>query len=241
MAYIENFHPRLAETAPDGHFKGDLLAMFNDGYVVDSQHLLQKPNEPGRVTHALLPEAVTQARIIPRLAILHTQASSGRASNAAMLNYLRNSSNLEPHLVGPQMDDGKVVQVMPFNVRADVSAKANGFYLPGRSGYYGALSAETQDNGGKTVNQTPWTMAQLGTLCGWLTAVCFTYRIACTDVGWELGSGIAPHNRWPSWSQSAHSCPGTARSNQMDAVRAEVANRLIPLYQACGEACPGAE
>lgn len=239
MTYVPNFHPRLAQKLSDGNFKGDVLAYLNDGYVITDRHMLVNPNKPGQIVHKLLPEAGTQPKITPRLAILHTQAGGSKASNENMWSYINRASNLEPHIIGPEMATGNVIQCVPFNVRADVNAAANSFQLLDRPGTFGALSAETQDNGGATVNQTPWTWPQIGFLVGWLTAACFTYQFSCGDVPHPKGSGIAPHNRWNEWSMSAHSCPGSARTVQMDGIRGAVATRLADIYQHCGENCPG--
>lgn len=237
MTFLDTAHPRLLELAPNGQAKVDFLAWFNDAYVIDKNHMLVNPNN-NLITHKLLPEAASQSKIDPHMVVLHTQASGGRASNENSYGWAIRGTNIEPHIFGPQMDDGKMMQTMPFNVRADCTGSANRFRQSGV--YKGAIAFETQDNGNTSVNKTPWTWIQIGPLVGAVTALCFTYRILCGDCAWEFGSGIAPHNRWAGWSPGGHSCPGTARSAQMDGIRGAVATRLATIYEAVGESCPAA-
>lgn len=230
--YISNPHPNLAIDA-----RCDQLAWLNDGFVVNDQHELVNPNHPELIKQHYLPEALMQKKITPRMIILHTQAGKGKASNDQLFNWCLIGTNLEPHIIGPEMDSGAMLQAIPFNVRADSSAAANGFLYNGI--YYGALSAETQDLGDATVDKTTWTWPQIRSLVGWMTACCAAYTISCGDVAYPQGSGIAPHNRWPGWTQSGHSCPGKARTSQMDGLRGAVAERLAKYYEVAGLSCPG--
>lgn len=252
-----NYLPRLMETTPPDaqgnvHLKGDVLAINNNGAAIDANHLLigdphlQNIHPP---LGPLLPEAHTQPKIIPRLIILHTQAAGGPATNQQAFAFASLAQNVgEAHFYGPQMADALYCQAMPFNVRADSNLAANRFQLPGHQGlndpWYGAIAIETQDNGGATLNDTPWTLVQIDALVTICTALCFSYLIACTVPTWPLGSGIGQHNLFANdphypWSATGHSCPGAARTRQMDVIRNLVAQRLAKIYSDCGESCPG--
>lgn len=236
--YIANPHPRLAALAPNGQPKVDFLAWYNDGFVIDAEHLLA--GRPELVKVDLLPEATTQPKITPRGLVLHTQGGSRQATNEQARSFFLRLSSNESHLVGPQMVDGKVIQLMPFNVRADSNYLGNEWWYQGK--LYGHLSIETQDSGFLAVplDRDPWTLPQLNVLAGIATALCATYGISCGDMPTPTSSGIVAHNRWPAFTKSGHNCPGPARTRQVDWVRAEVAKRLAAYYAAVGETCPGA-
>lgn len=180
----------------------------------------QEPADVPPLQVKLLPQATTQAEIIPWLIINHTQASGGQVSLASAWSYdTRRTDGIEAHLLCSM--EGEVWQTMPFTVVAHTSYKANRFYVDG-VGYVGQISVESQDLGGASVNQTPWTPAQFETLCQAWAAVCVTYGIPVQDVTSPFGRGVAQHNRWADWSKSAHSCPGTARTAQMPQMRARI-------------------
>lgn len=234
---MENEHPRLAELVGQ-HTKGDILAINNGGVYVDSRHVLVGSD---RLRYRPLPEATIAPTIAPRMSILHTQAGSTKATNDQAWNWANRPEVVgEAHFYGPEMDGGAMLQAMPLNRRADSQYKANRFQLPnGDPTWWGAVSFETQDAGSASLNATQWTWDQIGTLCAALTAIHFTYRMRCTPCGWYLDGGISQHNAFPNdWSLTAHSCPGTARTRQMDGIRHEVAARLAKIYTDCLEECP---
>lgn len=233
---MDNEHPRLSVMVGE-HSKGDILAINNGGVYVDNRHVLVGSD---RLSYRPLPEATIAPQIVPRMSVLHTQASSTKATNDQAWNWAnRPEVTGEAHFYGPELAGGKMLQAMPLNRRADSQYKANRFQIPNDTNWYGAISFETQDEGSGSLNATPWSWDQIGTLCAALTAIHFTYRMFCTPCGWYLDGGISQHNAFPNeWSLSAHSCPGTARTRQMDGIRAEVARRLGKIYTDCGESCP---
>lgn len=171
-----------------------------------------------------LPEATTQARLVPTQFIMHTQASgSAKVPNKnSWAWWNRTDVKAEAHFLLSMSPDtepeGAIWQVIPINVRADNNVKSNDR----------AVSIETQDNGGATVDVTPWTDFQvtwLGALLAWLN---LRGNVPLQMVGplWS-DPGYAPHNLFPNdWSTSAHSCPGKARTKQIgDVVR--VAQQII--------------
>lgn len=238
MTYIPNPHPALAELTPNGQAKVDFLAWFNDGYVIDDHHLLA--GRPDMITIKLLPEARQQNVIHPGLIIKHTQGGSKKSTNANLWTYCNNQTVVdEPHVAGPQMDDGKMLQMMPFNITAHCSKDANYFLRDGKP--CGAISFETQDLGSDNadINKTPWTLQQLNSSAGALTACCATYGIRCTAPAWYRDNGIGHHNLFVEWSKRIpNACPGNARIRQMDWLRQEVAGRLGNYYNAVGMVCP---
>lgn len=233
---IFNYHTRLQERTSKGYIKGDILRLHNIVYITDTNILDGDP----RIEVKLLPEASTQPEIRPWMSILHTQAGSLKATNLQAWNYANRSEiKNEAHFYGPNMDTGAIIQAMPLNRRADSNLKANSFKHPLSDAVNsGAISFETQDNGSRFLDITPWTLPQIDTLVACLTAIHFTYTIHCTDCTGPYSQGISPHNRYPEWSASAHSCPGKARTRQMDAIRHAVAERLAYIYQDCEESCP---
>lgn len=239
MSYIPNPHPHLAEPAPNGQPKVDFLAWFNNGWVIDDRHLLANPSAPHLLTVKLLPEAATQPKINPRGVVHHTQGGTKKATNEQVWSLCsRDEWKSEPHIIGPEMATGRVLQAIPFDTRADSNKDGNRWLHDGR--WWGHLSIETQDSGYANVplKNDPWTLPQLDVLAGIDTAACATYGIRCGDMGAWNASGLAPHNRWPQFSSSSHNCPGPARTAQMDWVRGEVARRLAAYYAAVGEVCP---
>lgn len=232
---MDNEHPRLSVMVGD-HSKGDILAINNGGVYVDRRHVLVGSD---RLSYRPLPEATVQATIVPRMSILHTQAGSRKATNEQAWNYAnRPDIKGEAHFYGPEMEGGAMLQAMPLNKVANSQYKADHFQLPNDTNWYSAICFETQDNGSATLNKTEWSWDQIGTICAALTAIHFTYRMYCTPCGWYLDGGISQHNAFPEWSLTAHSCPGTARTRQMDGIRHEVASRLGKIYTDCGESCP---
>lgn len=164
-----------------------------------------------------LPENATQTkRAHLSQFIMHTQASGGKASNTASWNWAaRPDVKAEPHFLlamDPATEPlGGLWQIMSTDVQADNNVAANPT----------AVSIETQDLGGATVDQTPWTEYQLDTLAAllaWLN-LNVNNRVPMQLCPTPTGAGYAPHNRFPnSWSSSAHSCPGKARTAQIPEV-----------------------
>lgn len=195
-------------------------------YGIDSDGWLYtiEPGGPDLIISPL-PEAATQAKITPRLIINHTQAGPAKTSWKNLQAYLNQAGvNLEPHLIIEM--DGLVVQLMPFTRKADCSYKANGFYIG--STYCGALSVETQDLGGATLNTTPWTDAQFESMAQVWAASCVKYAIPVQEVATWNGQGVSYHSRHPEWSADAHRCPGPARQAQMPALLARIRSIITP-------------
>ena len=188
------------------------------------------------VIRKALPEASTQPLIVPRLAIMHSNAGPTKLSWWNLWQYLaRDTITHEAHCM-PQMD-GTMVQAMPFVRRADCNYKANRWLHNGT--YYGAISFETQDNGSPTLPTTPWTLAQITSMANALAAACVAYRIPCTAVTSYHGAGIGYHSQFPEWSvYTGKTCPGAARIRQMDHLRHMVAQRVAAFYNKCGGSCP---
>lgn len=243
MSYIPNPHPNLASPTPNGQARVDFLAWFNEGFVVTDGHLLANPANPELIYTRLLPEAYTQLPIKPVLAIMHTQAGNGKASNDQVYGWLaREDVKLEPHIIGPEMVTGAMLQVVPFDRKADCNLAANRFVSVVRACWAGAVSFEMQDLGGKTLDNTPMTERQLQSVVGLLTAACATYEIPCIAVPKTtqrtMWKGLSYHAKNGEWSASSHSCPGASRIAQFPWVVHEVATRLAHVYGAWGIGCP---
>ena len=211
--------------------KVDIMRFVTGGYWLDDKHVLHGPG----VTYKPLPEAASQPFISPRSAIMHSQAGPRKTSWEALWTFMfRKNVDHEPHTIANL--DGTIVQVMPFNRRADCNAKANGWWWNGT--YYGALSCETQDNGSPLLATTPWPLEQLTSTANMLTVQAAAYKIACTaPVKWD-DTGIGYHSQFKEWSiYKGKTCPGAARIRQMDELRRMVANRLAAYYEVAGGSC----
>lgn len=166
-----------------------------------------------------LPEANMQGPTLATQFIMHTEASGGRASNDASWRYwARDDIRSEAHFLlamDPSTESlGALWQTIPINIRADNNVKSNDR----------AISIETQDWGGSTVDTTPWTDFQirwLGALLAWLHLNPRS-EVPMHLVGPKWSDpGYAPHNLFPNdWSTSGHSCPGKARTKQIPDVAA---------------------
>jgi hypothetical protein len=227
-------HPAFAGTALDGKTPKLTVARecFGGMWIDDRSWLMGDAN----VIRKPLPEASTQPRIIPRLAIMHSNAGPTKQSWLNLWGWMnRDTVSGEAHCV-PQLD-GTMVQVMPFTVRADCNYKANRWYRDGK--YYGAISFETQDNGSATLPTTPWTLAQITSMANALAAICVAYRIPCTATTSAYGAGIGYHSQFPEWSiYVGKTCPGAARIRQMDQLRRMVAERVATFHNRAGGSCP---
>lgn len=186
----------------------DRSAMSVDPAVIHASARAGATRYPFSSWHPL-PENATQPGITPTQLILHTEASGGKASNQASWNYwARTDIVAEAHFLLDM--DGDMWQAMDTVRRADNNVKSN----------VRAISIETQDLGGATVDVTPWTEAQLEQLAG-LAAWChLRYGIPLTPCPAFDEPGMSPHNAFPAqWSTSAHSCPGRIRTTQIAEIR----------------------
>lgn len=178
----------------------------------------------------LLPEAKTQARITPRLVILHTNGGSRTSTPAQLRSFLGGTSDggVESHLdIGL---DGAVWQFMPFDVRADANVAANRFQVSGDPTWYGAISIETQDHGylQGPIDADPWTPEQCDSIVEFLRWANGELGIPLVRVTAPNGMGVAAHRDFPQWSGSAHSCPGKARAAQVDELISRAADQGEP-------------
>lgn len=228
-------HPAFLGKGLDGKTpKVDLIKFITGGYWLDSLAILHGPG----VTYKPLPEVATQPIIVPRNAIMHSQAGPRRTPWQALWNYMaRPDIHLEAHTLANL--DGTLIQTMPFNRRADCNYKANSWVH--NSVRYGALSCETQDLGYPTLAITPWTVEQMQSLSSMLAIQCIAYKIACTaPTKWD-DTGIGYHSQFKEWSSfTGKTCPGAARIRQMDELRRLVATKVAAFYQHAGGTCPGA-
>ena len=229
-------HPAFAGVGIDGKTsKLDIIKFVTAGYWLDSNHVLHGPG----VTYRPLPEATKQSLIQPRSAIMHSQSGPKRTPWQALWAFLaRPDIHIEPHTIANL--DGTIVQVLPFNRRADCNAAANSWLRDGN--IVGALSCETQDDGFPTLDRTPWPLAQLTSAAGMLAVQAIAYKIACTTpTRWD-DTGIGHHSQFKEWSvYTGKTCPGAARIRQMDELRRMVATRVAGFYQHAGGTCPGAK
>jgi hypothetical protein len=167
----------------------------------------------------LLGEAQTQPKILPRLVILHTNASPGTVTPAQLRAYM-GRADVGVECTFDVGSDGAVWQYMPANVRADCNYQANPF----------AVSIETQDRGSATLNVTPWTRAQVDALVEVLAWLRDEWQIPMVRAAHWSGSGVGAHRDFPQWSLTGHSCPGDARFAQVPDIiaRAAVFGRQPP-------------
>jgi hypothetical protein len=178
-----------------------------------------------------LPENSTQPHINPTQLIFHTQASGGQASNDAGWRYWnRPDIKIEAHFLLDM--DGAMVQAVGIFTRADNNADANNR----------AVSIETQDLGGRSVETTPWTGAQIEQLAG-LTAWLHLHpkiRLPLKQCQAWNGPGYGPHNLFAQWSvYKGKTCPGRARTAQIPEVIAAAQRYVNIAEQHFGGAAEG--
>lgn len=193
-------------------------------WVDDSGILHSDGATPLRVE--LLPEATTSPVIAPWSVIRHTQSGSPLTRWEQLRTYwARKEIVIEAHCIVEM--SGLLVQVMPFTRRADCNAKANSWYEGGQ--LRGAISYETQDLGGATVNTTPWTEAQLETIAQLDAALADKYKIPVRrPLAWN-DRGMDGHYRFKEWSiYTGKTCPGYARRDQFPRLEARVLELLLP-------------
>lgn len=231
------YHPYLQRKGKDGQTYGDVLKFITGGYSISPAHIVEGPH----LVYKPIPESTTQPIIEPRNAILHTNAG-GSSSKSLWAWISRASVTGEPHF---QIGYTGSEQYMPLNRRADCNYSANRWLEAGR--WYGAISFETQDNGGASVEITPWSQTQLRMMVNILTCICVVYGVQCTQPGTWNASGIGHHSLFPfqgvlskAWTNvRGKTCPGRARKAQMDWVRAEVAKNLAAFGEVTGWKCGG--
>jgi N-acetylmuramoyl-L-alanine amidase len=161
-----------------------------------------------------LPEATSQGRITPRVAIYHTMVGSLRGTE----RYFRESTGIESHFgVGGPWDgadlDGVIWQWMDLERRADANLDANAF----------AISIETSDNApARPEDIAPWSPKQLASLVrlgNWLADRFSIPRRQCP--AWDQ-AGFGWHAMWgaPShWTPAVGKvCPGPARIHQLKTI-----------------------
>lgn len=232
-----NYHPYLNRVGKDGQKYGDVLAYITGGISINPFDIVQGPG----VVYRPIPESSTQPNIKPRSAILHTNAG-GTPSKSLWAWIKRADVTGEPHF---QISYTGAEQYMPLNRRADCNYSANRWLENGQ--WYGAISFETQDNGGATVETTPWTLEQVRMMVNILTCICVVYGVQCTQPATWNASGIGHHSLFPfqgvlskAWTNvRGKTCPGRARKAQMDYIRAEVAKNLAAFGEVTGWKCGG--
>lgn len=217
-------HPVLKQRNSKGTPWYDILSYLTGGYIITDAHVLAGPH----TVYRPIPEAASQPTIVPRSAILHTNAGLNSASSL-WAYFTRATVSGESHF---QVGYETMEQYMPLNRRADCNYSANRW----RDGvnYFGAISFETQDNGVQTLNSTPWTFRQLDLMVNALTCIGVVYGVACTAPATWDASGIGHHTLHPfqgigrpAWTNvRGKTCPGSARIAQMDEIRRRVANNL---------------
>ena len=235
MAASHDAHSTLRKTVADGSSWQEILMFITGGYWIDQSHWLR-----GGVARSepVLPEAVTQPYISPRVAILHTNAGPRKTKWESLISYWRRAdvtgeAHFQVHGVN---GDAAIVQAIPLNRRADCNAKANRWSFNGRS--YGAISFETEDRGYPTLPTTPWSLGQLDAMSGALTSICVVYGMSCTEPATWSSSGIGFHSRFQEWSiYKGKTCPGAARIAQMAFIRDKVASNLAAFGAATGWRC----
>lgn len=229
---VMEVHPALRGLAPNGQNKLAVARWLSGDYWIDANHILHSGGDE-LLYKPITTEAWTQPKIVPTTAIFHTFGGPGKTAINDLWKYInRPDVVLDVHLILGGVDDelpyrAPMIQALPFNVRSDCSYKANPF----------ALTVESQDRGHATLNTTPWSLTQLNSLVGVAFLWCICYGVWCTVPATWDDSGIAQHNLFPQWSVEAHSCPGAARTRQMDHIRARVSEKVAEWSQITGWKC----
>lgn len=161
-----------------------------------------------------LPENATQAKIKPRIAILHTAVDG--PNTKTLYEFFRYSSGAESHFYVTK--DGVVEQYMDTNVKANANKSADDY----------AISIETWDGGRHDLR---WNAAQQKSIIELLDWACTTHNIPRRQCESPTGSGIGWHSMWNDkngrtpWSLYAgKTCPGTGRVPQ-------IKDTIIPALQ----------
>lgn len=191
-----------------------------------------------------IPEASTQAHIVPVIVILHTIVGSAAGAISVMHS---DRSETEAHLVGPFT--GPLVQLMPFDRRADCNWKVNAWVTPidlqledgvvvPAGTVCGAISIETEDDG--TPEDTPWNANQVDQLVrflAWARRELHIPLVRCPDpflpgVGYHSMPGM---NRLKVWEPTAVPPYGSFVDGQGRTV-----NIYNPWTNTVGKSCPAA-
>lgn len=169
---------------------------------------------PGAVWSPL-PENATQGSITPTQFIIHTAVDHPGPSNIPGY-FARTDVSVESHFWIPL--DGKTVQMMDTNVRADANLKGNSR----------AISVETEDEGDPEAN--PWTPAQLEALIDLMLWVEETHGVPMEIMPEWDAPGIGWHSMWgfgdgryhtggyrtnPWTNSTGKTCPGRTRIEQI--------------------------
>lgn len=157
-----------------------------------------------------LPENAGQSRIQPTQFIFHTEAGHGQTSNDASWKYWnRPDITIEAHFLLDM--GGNMLQAMGVFTRADNNARANAR----------AVSIETQDLGGDSVEVTPWTPEQIEQLAGLVAWLHLHPQINLPleqCLSWSA-PGYGGHYLFPEWSiYKGKTCPGATRRMQIPQV-----------------------
>lgn len=165
-----------------------------------------------------LPEAGSNPPIVATQVILHTIVGSAESCYQTFL-----SGVFESHFIVRL--SGEVWQLMPTDRSADANYHANR-----RPDGTGAISIETEDHGG-SVENTPWTDAQLDSIASVAAWACARHNIPAQRCSDPAGPGIGYHTLFgaPSeWTPVSKTCPGRSRIGQFDEVLARV-QRILSL------------
>lgn len=160
-------------------------------------------------------EATTQPTIVPWNFILHTMAGPGSTTPTQLRNYVaREDVNGESHLIYGYTE---LIQVVPFNVRADNNAQANSWMIGTKR--VGAVSVETQDNGSRTdpgIAKAPWNDFQVEHLAGTAAFLNLRYGIPLERCRYWNSPGVDGHRAHAEWSvYVGKTCPGQTRWEQI--------------------------
>lgn len=228
-------HPKLQGTTLDGSNTKENVALYltHGQMVMDHEGWIRGPG----CIHAPIPEATTQPIIVPHMGILHSNAAPYYTAAERLIAYWRrNDINGEAHFqndYGPQ-----ITQALPVTRRADCNYKANSFMVDGV--LHGAISFESADDGGSTLERTPWNLNQLESFASvlFLIKVCYPEHFWCTPCTNPFDKGIDYHSKFREWSSyTGKTCPGAARIRQMDHIRRDVQLRVAEFQKQCGGTC----
>jgi hypothetical protein len=209
----------------------DVMRWHNHGYYFDREGVLQG----SQARFVPIPENYTQPTIIPRSAILHSNAAPNGTWWQSLINFWKRSDITgEAHFQFAW--NGDAIQAMSIFRRADCNYKANRFLIGDR--YYGAISFETEDRGAATLDQTGWTLEQLHTMIATLTALVIQHDVHCTAPAYWNSSGIGHHILHQEWSlYKGKTCPGATRIAQMDYIRRDVQERTAFILGELNRSC----
>jgi len=161
--------------------------------------------------------------IWPRIVVFHSNAGPNSSNGYSLRNYIEtqlragNTGVTQPQ---GQIDlDGTEHRFLPLDAQPVLNAYANPF----------SIGWETQDYGSATLNTSPWTDAQIETMAEACVAAHRAFGIPLLRANAWDGAGIGYHAMWgvnttlhpkrnPWTTQKGKTCPGTARSAQLDTI-----------------------